>query len=38
VDVLRYYVDPSHELDTLRLLQRAEEWWRINPACQVSRT
>jgi hypothetical protein len=25
-DVLRRYVDPSHEMDTLLLLQRAEEW------------
>jgi hypothetical protein len=37
-DVLRYYVDPSHELDTLRLLQRAEEWWSANQTSQVSRT
>jgi hypothetical protein len=25
-DVLRHYVDPSHALDTSRLIQRAQEW------------
>jgi len=29
-DVLRRTVDPSHELDTPRLIQRAEEWWHRN--------
>jgi hypothetical protein len=27
-DVLRHAVDPSHELDTPRLIQRAQEWWQ----------
>jgi len=27
-DVLRHAVDPSHELDTPRLIERAQEWWR----------
>ena len=27
-DVLRRTVDPSHELDTPQLIQRAQEWWR----------
>jgi hypothetical protein len=26
-DVLCHYVDPRRELDTPRLLQRADEWW-----------
>ena len=26
--VLRRTVDPSHELDTPQLIQRAQEWWR----------
>ncbi len=26
-DVLRRYVDPSHKLDTLQLVQHAREWW-----------
>jgi hypothetical protein len=29
-DVLRHTVDPSYELDTPRLIQRAEEWWHRN--------
>jgi len=29
-DVLRHYVDPSHELDTPHLVQRAKEWWQAN--------
>ena len=31
-DVLSHYVDPSRELDTQRLIQRAEEWWRAHEA------
>lgn len=31
-DVLSHYVDPSRELDTPHLIQRAEEWWRANEA------
>jgi hypothetical protein len=27
-DVLCHMVDPSHGLDTPRLIQRAEEWWQ----------
>ena len=27
-NVLRHAVDPSHELDTPRLIQRAQEWWQ----------
>lgn len=27
-DVLRHAVDPSHELDTPGLIQRAQEWWQ----------
>ena len=29
-DVLCHLVDPSHELDTPRLIQRAEEWWQTS--------
>lgn len=39
-DVARHYVDPSRQLDSPRLIQRAEEWFQANqvaPTGQVLR-
>jgi hypothetical protein len=36
-DVLRHYVDPSHELDTPHLVQRAKEWWQANESQDKAR-